>query len=111
MVAGARTKLMTYDATEVDRVYAVADVRVSSSGSLDETWPDAYKRFEYQPIVYYVDVNDDDRCTPDVDLGERFISSAWNPVDDAPLESDLDVFPLPLVTAATCADLERCGLH
>lgn len=109
-LAGARTKLITYDATDMNRFYAVADVRVSSTGDLDVTWTDAYKRFEYQPIVYYVDVDEDGRCTPDIDLGERFISSAWNPVDDAPLESDLDVFPLPTVTTATCADVERCGL-
>lgn len=77
-------------------------------GVLEHTWTDAYKRFEYQPIVYYVDIDDNGECTPDVDLGERFTSSAWNPVGDAPLESDLAVFPLPMVTVETCRDVERC---
>lgn len=107
-VSGARVKSMTYDSTDTDRIYAVADVRVSSEGVLEQTWTDAYKRFEYQPIVYYVDIDDNGECTPDVDLGERFISSAWNPVGDTPLESDLAVFPIPMVTVETCRDVERC---
>jgi hypothetical protein len=107
-VAGMRVSLMTYDVSDFDRVYAVADVRVAADGTLDHSWSDAYERYEYQPIAYYVDVDDDGRCTPDVDLGDRFISSAWNPVGDEPLDTDLGVFPLPVVTAQVCSNVERC---
>lgn len=107
-LAGLRTELITYDANDSSRIYAYADVRVGTDGVLARAWPDAYRRFEYQPIVYYVDVNEDGACTPGTDRGARFISSAWNPVGDAPLEADLAVFPIPTVTVETCSDLERC---
>ena len=107
-LAGLRTELITYDVNDATRVYAHGETRVASDGGMEQAWPDAYRRFEYQPIVYYIDVNDDGACTPGTDLGERFISTAWNPVGDAPLETDLALFPIPAVSAETCSDIGRC---
>ena len=108
-LAGMRTQLVTYDLNDPERVYAVADTRVDADGRLDQTWPDAYQRPSYQPIVYYVDVDDNGRCTPGVDRGERFITSGFNPIGDPPLDHDLTLFPIPVVTAETCRDVERCA--
>lgn len=108
-LAGMRTQIVTYDLNDPERVFAVADTRVDADGLLEQTWTDAYQRPDYQPIVYYVDVDDNGRCTPGVDLGERFITSGFNPVGDPPLDHDLAVSPLPVVTAETCRDVERCA--
>jgi hypothetical protein len=107
-VASKQIRIITYDNNDSERVYAMADAVVDATGTFEQHWVDAYRRYEYQPIVYYVDVDGDGECTADVDVGDRHISSAWNPVGDAMLDQDLAVFPLKSVTHEVCSDLERC---
>jgi hypothetical protein len=109
-VADDRIVVMTYETLMPDRVYGVASARVDGSGSFEVMWPDAYRRYEYQPIAFYIDLDEDGACTPGVDLGERHISSAWNPVGDEPLEEQLAVFPFEPVDVAVCEVIERCAL-
>ena len=100
---------MTYDAADEARVYARIETNLTADGRLDVTWPDAYRRFDYQPIPFYIDVDADGTCTPGVDVGRRHISTAWNPVDDAPLDQDLTPSTLTAVDRALCEDVDRCS--
>ena len=90
------------------RVYATADLAIDATGAFEQVWKDAYRRYEYQPIVYYIDLSGDGGCTPGTDVGERHISAAWNPVGDVMLDEQLAVFALAPVTAEICTDVERC---
>ena len=106
---GAPVRLLTYRLDDPDRVYGVAEGTISD-GAFGVVWPNGYERYEYQPVIVYVDANGSGACEPDVEPARRFISSAWNPVGDEPLVEDVTIFPLDEpATAEICADINRCG--
>lgn len=106
---GARVRLLTYRLDDPGRVYGVAEVTISD-GAFGVVWPNGYERYEYQPVIVYVDANASGECEPDVEPATRFISSAWNPIGDVPLMEDVTIFPLvEPATPAICDDINRCG--
>ena len=105
---GRIVRFVTYDSVAPTRVFGVAEVAIQD-GAFSARWTDGYERYEYQPVSFYIDLDDDGRCDVGQDLGAHFVSSAWNPVGDAPL---LEVIPdgLPrLATDAVCQDVDRCA--
>jgi hypothetical protein len=105
----APVRLLTHRLDDPGRVYGVAEVTLSE-GAFAASWRNGYERYEYQPVIVYVDANRSGACEPDVEPARRFISSAWNPVGDVPLVEDVTVFPLDEpATAAICDDINRCG--
>jgi hypothetical protein len=104
---GRSVRLVTHNLHDDDRVFGTAEVTIVA-GQFEASWLNGYQRWEYQPVDYYIDVDDSGTCTPGVDLGERFISSAWNPVGDEPLDQDITLFPPQPVTTDVCQAIDRC---
>ncbi len=80
---------MTHAWDDPDRVFAAEGV-VVIDGAFHFSWPDAYERYTYQPVLFHADVDGDGRCDPSVDHVWGGPSNAWNPSGNEPHVMDVE---------------------
>jgi hypothetical protein len=72
---GRALRAITHKEDEPTRVFAAEKV-VVTGGAFHFSWPNTYERGAYQPLLFFVDVDSDGRCDPDLDPVWRVVGNS-----------------------------------
>jgi hypothetical protein len=107
---GMRVRLLTRT-NDNGAVFGFGEA-VVAGGGFALHFPRGFERFTYQEILLYVDVDGDGACATETDHSSYLVTSAFNPVDNSPLDQPVldDHMAQSARGADVCAVMNGCHI-